>query len=202
MLLARGYDPPRTARRRFPKSALRVFSGAGLMRERQQPLENPHERMRELGMGYVERSPVGLSNCTEAAAMDVDAIHAYLAARIGLKNSERHRRESNPGSLCFGIFAEHRQVAFARAVTDRANIRLSGRRVRLEEHRGRGLARWFAWRRSRRIRSLLGLRRIVLATRNAHGLYERFGLRRWHAREIFMEINRPGIYLAEPPSVT
>ena len=42
---------------------------------------------------------------------------------------------------------------------------------------------------------LQGLRRFALATRNAHGLHARFGFTPLARPEVFLEINRPGIYL-------
>jgi len=48
---------------------------------------------------------------------------------------------------------------------------------------------------------LQGLRRFVLATRDAHGLYQKFGFVPLARPEIFMEINHPGIYLRKPSDI-
>ncbi len=67
----------------------------------------------------------------------------------------------------------------------------------LDEHRGRGLGKWLM-----EVvvahPDLQGLRRFVLATRDAHGLYDKYGFEPLRRPELFGEINRPGLYLAAP----
>jgi GNAT superfamily N-acetyltransferase len=69
----------------------------------------------------------------------------------------------------------------------------------IEEHRGHGLAKWL-------IESvtahpdLQGLRRFVLATRDAHGLYAKFGFTPLARPHIFMEIARPDLYKSAAPT--
>ena len=67
----------------------------------------------------------------------------------------------------------------------------------LEAHRGQGLAK-------RMMDAVVahpdvqGLRRFLLATRDAHALYEKLDFKPIARPEIFMEINRPGLYLKHP----
>jgi GNAT superfamily N-acetyltransferase len=64
----------------------------------------------------------------------------------------------------------------------------------LDAHRGRGLGEWlvgFALADP----ALQGLRRLILATRDAHGLYERFGFAAPKWPNAYMDIVRPDIYL-------
>jgi len=130
--------------------------------------------------------------------MDVAAVHAYLsrsywADGIPLELVARAIR----ASLCFGLFHDERQVAFARVVTDRATFAYLADVYVLEEHRKRGLAIWLMEEVVRHP-DLQGLRRFVLATRDAHTLYARFGFVPLAHPEFFMEINRPGLYRGEP----
>ena len=129
--------------------------------------------------------------------MDLDAVHAFLSGSYWAQGIPRALvAKAISGSLCFGVFNEQdeAQVGFARVVTDRATFAYLCDVYVLEEHRGRGLAAWLM----EAIVShpdLQCLRRFVLATRDAHGLYEKFGFVPLARPEIFMEINRPGIYL-------
>src|SRR5262245_58419078 len=112
---------------------------------------------------------------TDRQRMDVSAIHAFLAESYwspGVPLATVERAMSN--SLCFGILCDGAQVAFARVVTDRATFAYLADVYVLAEHRGKGLSRLlldavFAH------PELQGLRRFMLATRDAHGLYARYG---------------------------
>ena len=80
------------------------------------------------------------------------------------------------GALCFGIYEGGDQVGFARVITDRATFAYLADVFVLESHRGRGLAVWL-------MEVVMGhpelqnLRRWILMTRDAHGLYRKFGFR-------------------------
>jgi GNAT superfamily N-acetyltransferase len=133
--------------------------------------------------------------------MDVAAVHAYLTRSYWAEGiSQELVARAIRGSLCFGVFHAGKQVAFARVVSDRATFAYLADVYVLEEHRGRGLATWLMEEVVKHP-DLQGLRRFVLATRDAHPLYARFGFVPLARPEIFMEINRPGIYL-EPSSPT
>lgn len=135
---------------------------------------------------------------TDPARLDLEAVRAYLArsywaAHIPLDVVRR----AAAGSLCFGVYAGTApgaaQVGFARVVTDRATFAYLADVYILEEHRGQGLSVWL-------VETILahpdlqGLRRWMLATRDAHGLYERFGFRRPANADMIMEITRPNPY--------
>ena len=77
-------------------------------------------------------------------------------------------------SLCFGIYRQTRQLAFARAVTDRATFAYVADVFVLPDQRGKGLGKWLVDAMLRH-EALQGLRRWLLATRDAHGLYAQFG---------------------------
>jgi GNAT superfamily N-acetyltransferase len=100
-------------------------------------------------------------------------------------------------SLCFGLFDGGAQIGFARVISDRATFAYLCDVYVLEGYRGRGLGKWLI----EVVTShpdLKRLRRFVLATRDAHSLYEKFGFTPLNKPEIFMEVFRPDIY--ENPS--
>jgi len=98
------------------------------------------------------------------------------------------------GSLCFGLFDAGRQVGFARVVTDRATYAYLCDVYVLEDYQGRGLGTWMM-RELMTHPDLQGLRRWALATRDAHGLYEKVGFAAPANPAGLMEIARPGMYL-------
>jgi GNAT superfamily N-acetyltransferase len=96
-------------------------------------------------------------------------------------------------SLCFGVFESGQQIGFARVISDRATIAYLGDVFILPEYRGRGLSKWLM----ECIVThpeLQGLRRWILATRDAHGLYGRFGFTPLKKPEVFMERHDPNVY--------
>jgi GNAT superfamily N-acetyltransferase len=153
-------------------------------------------------MGNIEKDRFGYRLSSDAREMDVAAVHAYLTESYWAQGIPREVVASAiAGSLCFGIFKAEEQVAFARVVTDRATFAWLCDVYVLEHHRGRGLAAWLLEAVVAHP-DLQGLRRFMLATRDAHGLYEKFGFASVARPEIFMAIHRPEIYLAKPPSLT
>ncbi len=149
-------------------------------------------------MGTVEQNRLEYRISTDPDVMDLDAIHAYLSNSYWAQGIPRELvAKAIDGSLCFGLFHHEQQVGFARVVTDHATFAYLCDVYVLADHRGRGLAAWL-------METILGHphlqgpRRFLLATRDAHGLYEKVGFMALARPEIFMEINRPGIYLPKP----
>jgi len=131
---------------------------------------------------------------TDPTEVDIDAVHAFLSATYWAEGIPRETvARAVAGSIPFSLFHGGRQIGFARAITDRATFAYLADVYVLEEYRGQGLAHWL-------IEvvmahpDLQGLRRFSLATRDAHGLYARFGFKPVSAPERQMEIARPGIY--------
>ena len=107
--------------------------------------------------------------------MDMRSVHGVLASTYWSPNIPFDvvlRAARN--SMCFGVRFGGEQVAFARVVTDRATFAYLADVYVLEAHRGKGLAK-------RMLDAILGhpelqgLRRFLLATRDAHDLYARYG---------------------------
>ncbi|MFC7048425.1 GNAT family N-acetyltransferase [Emcibacter nanhaiensis] len=98
------------------------------------------------------------------------------------------------GSLCIGVYdSDGVQAGFARVVTDRASFAYLADVFVLPDYQGQGLARELVSR-LRAHPELQGLRRWMLATRDAHGVYARLGFEPVQNPDIFMEINVPDIY--------
>ena len=131
---------------------------------------------------------------TDPDRIDLDLVHGWLAGSYWAAGIPRETvARSIAGSLCFGIYRGARQVGFGRVVSDRATFAWLGDVFVLEEERGRGLAGWL-------MECVLahpdlqGLRRFLLATRDAHALYAKHGFKPLAAPERFMERHDPRVY--------
>jgi GNAT superfamily N-acetyltransferase len=128
---------------------------------------------------------------TARALLDLALIHDFLANRSYWATGRPVDvvRRSVDNSLCFGLYERGRQVGFARVVTDRATFAWLCDVFVLEEYRGHGLSKWLM----ECVMShpaLQGLRRVLLGTRDAHGLYERYGFTPLADPARFMEVLR------------
>ena len=96
-------------------------------------------------------------------------------------------------SLSFGLYQGDSQVGFARVITDYATFAYIGDVFILEEFRGQGLSKWLM-----EIvvahPQLQGLRRWLLGTKDAHGLYTKVGFTPMKSPERFMERHFPDVY--------
>jgi GNAT superfamily N-acetyltransferase len=132
---------------------------------------------------------------TDKSRLDLDIIHRFLS-EISYWAKDRtfdQTKTAIENSICFGVYDSERQIGFARVVTDRSTFAYLGDVFILEEFRGRGLGKWLM----ETIIShpeLQGLRRWVLATRDAHGLYEQFGFSRLKFPDRWMELPAPDAY--------
>ena len=125
----------------------------------------------------------------------MDVIHEFLTNCYWAKAIPREVvARSIEHSLCFGIYhGSGGQVGFARVVSDFATIAYLGDVFVLESHRGRGLGKWMMECVVRHP-ALQGLRRWILLTRDAHGLYSQFGFTPLESAERYMELHRPDVY--------
>ena len=120
----------------------------------------------------------GYEISTDPARLDREAIHAFLRTAYWSEGIAREVVDrSIEGSIPFGLYAPGGpQAGFARAVTDGATFAWIADVFVLEAHRGRGLGVWL-------VETVLAhpevrdVRRAMLGTADAHGLYERFGFR-------------------------
>jgi GNAT superfamily N-acetyltransferase len=132
---------------------------------------------------------------TDPDLLDLAVIHDFLCNRSYWAAGRPLEvvRSSVEGSLCFGLYHRGRQVGFARVVTDRATFGWLADVFVLEEYRGQGLSKWLMGCIVQHP-ELQGLRRLLLGTRDAHGLYQQFGFTPLPEPERFMEIFRENIY--------
>jgi GNAT superfamily N-acetyltransferase len=132
---------------------------------------------------------------TDPARLDLDLIHGFLTNCYWAKGIPREVvARSIEHSLCFGVYdGSGAQVGFARVVSDFATVAYLGDVFVLESHRGRGLSKWLM---ECIVRHpvLQNLRRWILLTRDAHGLYAQFGFTPVKLSERYMELHRPEIY--------
>jgi GNAT superfamily N-acetyltransferase len=136
---------------------------------------------------------------TDAARVDVKAVHEFLAASYwspGVPLAVVERAIEN--SICVGAYVAGAQVGFARMVTDRATFAYLADVYVLEPHRGRGLSKRML-QALLQLEALQGLRRMMLVTRDAHGLYRPFGFTALAAPERVMELHRPDAYASTGP---
>lgn len=132
----------------------------------------------------------------DQARIDAVAVHAYLTRSYWAEGISLHLvKRCIAGSLCVGVYhSVAGQVGFARVISDRASFAYLCDVYVLEDHRGRGLAKWMM-EAVMTHPDLQGLRRFVLVTKDAHELYRPFGFDALTGPERYMEIARPGLYL-------
>jgi GNAT superfamily N-acetyltransferase len=129
--------------------------------------------------------------------LDIETIHRFLCGSYWAKGiSEPIVKKAVRNSLCFGLYHKAKQVGFGRVVSDQATFAYLADVFVVPAYRGRGLGKWLV---SCVLAhpDLQGLRRWLLATLDAHGLYEQNGFVALRKPEWFMEINDPEIYQRE-----
>lgn len=132
----------------------------------------------------VEARKDGFLISTDKSLLQTDVVHGYLsgesywAEHIPLDIVEK----SIENSLCFGIYESGRQVGFARVITDMATFAYLADVFVLQDRRGLGLSKWLM----EVVLShpaLQQVRRMMLITQDAQGLYQQFGFTVWEYPE-------------------
>jgi GNAT superfamily N-acetyltransferase len=130
----------------------------------------------------------------ETSAIDREQLFAWLSTDAywwsgGLRRSVLDA--ALDASLCFSVLtSEHAFVGFGRMVTDRATFAYWSDVYVAPEHRGQGLGSWLT-ETALAHPELVTCRRILLATRDAHEIYQRCGFLPLADPAMFMEISRP-----------
>lgn len=125
---------------------------------------------------------------TDHARLQLDAIHKFLSEESYWATSRTFEQTEMAikNSLPFGVYKGENQIGFARIVTDYATFAYLGDVFILPEFRGKGLSKWLM-----EIivnhPDLQGFRRWILATKDAHALYEKFGFAALRFPERWME---------------
>ncbi len=132
---------------------------------------------------------------TETALLDVEMIHDFLSTKAYwcLKIPKETVIRSIEHSLCFGVYKDRQQVGFARVITDYSTIAYLGDVFILEPHRGKGLSKLLMKNIMNHVK-LQGLRRWILLTGDAHGLYKKFGWKELADSTLWLELNDRNVY--------
>jgi GNAT superfamily N-acetyltransferase len=147
----------------------------------------------------MENQPPEFFISTDPSLLDMAVIHGFLrtsywAKDIPITIIERAIKHS----LCFGVYENHPeigpvQVGFARVISDYATFAYLCDVFIISDYRGRALSKALVEEIVEHP-DLQSLRRWMLVTLDAHGLYEQFGFQKAVHPERHMEIHRPGIY--------
>lgn len=138
---------------------------------------------------------------TDKTKINVSYTHQFLSGEsYWAPNIPREVVErSIEGALCFVVLHGDEQVGFARVITDGATFAYLADVFIDPAHRGKGL--------SKRLMqvimdhpSLQGLRRFLLATRDAHRLYAQYGFTPLTAPDRWMQVHQPEVYTREAAS--
>lgn len=131
---------------------------------------------------------------TDRAQLSEELIYEFLAQSYWAEGIPRKTvARSLRNSLCFGLLEGKRQIGFARVVTDYATFAYLADVFIVAGYRGRGLGK-FLMECVVKHPELQGLRRWVLATRDAHSLYRKFGFIPLAHPDRFMELHNPNVY--------
>jgi GNAT superfamily N-acetyltransferase len=137
----------------------------------------------------------GFTLSTEKNYLDTDVIHHFLSVDSywakGI-SKEKVEKSIEKSSICFGMYEGHpaageaKQIGFVRAVSDFVRFAWIMDVFVLPEYRGRGLSKWMMETLTEQS-ELKDVRKMMLCTYDAHGLYEQYGFQAIDDPEIFME---------------
>lgn len=132
---------------------------------------------------------------TEKSRLDITAIHDFLSTKAYwcLNIPKEKVIKSIEHSLCFGVYENEKQIGLARIITDFSTIAYLGDVYILEEYRGLGLSKWLM-ETIMNFSELQGLRRWILLTGDAHGLYRQFGWTDIADATKWMELHNKNVY--------
>lgn len=141
-----------------------------------------------------EHTDEGILFSTDKLKLDVAFIHSFISQSYWAKDIPVAILETSiQNSLSIGIYQESKQIGFARVITDFSTFAYLADVFVDEAFRGRGI--------SKKLMNFIfsfeefgKLRRFILATSDAHGLYSQFGFRALKSPDRFMEIHQPDIY--------
>jgi GNAT superfamily N-acetyltransferase len=138
---------------------------------------------------------------TDKNRLDHAYIHQFISTKSywakGIPRSIVDQSIVN--SIAFGIYEHNKQVGFARMISDLATFGYLADVFIDESYRKKGLSKHlleFIF----SIKEFENLRRIMLGTKDAHALYEKYNFKALASPERFMEIARPDIYKPLNPS--
>ncbi len=132
---------------------------------------------------------------TDRRRLQLEVIHKYLSEESywARERTSEQTATAIKNSLPFGVYKGENQVGFARVVTDYATFAYLGDVFILPEHQGKGLGK-FLMRTILEHSELQGFRRWILATKDAHELYEKYEFAALRHPERWMERTAPNAY--------
>ena len=134
---------------------------------------------------------------TDKTKLDLNIIVNFLSGSYWSKNiPEWIVKKSIENSLCFGVYKGEMQVGFARLITDYASFAYLADVFILEQFRGKGLSKKLM-EYIMNYPELIFIRRWMLATKDAHGLYSKYGFKPLSMPDRMMEIFTPDFYNSE-----
>ena len=137
-----------------------------------------------------EKPPYLIS--TDRSLLDFTIIHGYLTRSYWSTGiSLEMVKNAADNSLCFGVYHENTQIGFARLMTDYTISAYLADVFILEEYRGQGLSKWLM-ECILSIPEIRKLRKMMLATKDAHGLYAKYGFRALSDPSKYMELPLEG----------
>lgn len=124
---------------------------------------------------------------TEKSKLDLELIYGFLKSSYWAKDQPFEKiKTSIDNSLCFGLYKNEKQIGFARVLTDMARIAHLADVFILEPYRGMGLGKWL-------LQCIMAhpelenINKWMLATKDAHSLYKKFGFKTLKTPEFYME---------------
>ena len=143
----------------------------------------------------MERQKGEFTISTDRNRLQIEAIHQFLSEESywARERTPAQTETAIKNSLPFGVYKGENQIGFARVVSDFATFAYLGDVYILEEFRGQGLSLWLMQTIIEHP-DLQNLRRWILATRDAHTLYEKFGFHSLVHPERWMEKPAPNAY--------
>jgi N-acetylglutamate synthase-like GNAT family acetyltransferase len=131
---------------------------------------------------------------TDQSKLDFNFIHNHLNKTYWAKGIPMEIvKKSVENSIAYGVYQQEKQIGFARLITDKATFAYLADVLISDGFRGNGFAKWLM---DCIIKNpeIQGLRLFLLATQDAHTLYQQFGFKPVAEPKRFMEIFKPDIY--------
>ncbi len=131
---------------------------------------------------------------TDKSLLQLETIHSVLKNSYWAKNIPLEiLKRSIENSMCFGVYIEKEQIGFCRVITDKATFAYLADVFIVEDHKGKGYSK-LLMKEVMAHAELQGLRKFLLGTADAHGLYRQFGFKELAKPERMMEITVKDIY--------
>jgi len=133
----------------------------------------------------INRADITVS--TDKSKLDINGIHGFLSESYWAKGRTQEQvKQSIENAICFGIYLKNNQIGFARVLSDKVAFAYLMDVFILEKYRGNGFSQALLTAIFNN-QELKNVSKWFLATRDAHGLYRKFGFREVARPERLME---------------